>query len=108
VFYKLNLLLYFTLAKWMVATKFFTLPNVLAHRRIVPELVPLMGGASEIIAAAKRLIDSPDEARRQREDLARIAGLFKGRNAAAAAADAVEEMAGLVARHAAPASPAKA
>lgn len=106
VFYKLNLLLYFTLAKWMVATKFFTLPNVLAHRRIVPELVPLMGGASEIIAAAKRLIDSPEDARRQCEDLARIAGLFKGRNAAAAAADAIEEMAGLSARHDAPASTA--
>jgi len=98
VFYKVNLLLYFALAKWMVATKFFTLPNVLAHREIVPELVPLRGGSSEIIAAARRLIDSPARAQEQRAELARVAELFRGRNAAAAAADAIEEMAGLSAR----------
>lgn len=95
VFYKVNMLLYNALARWMVASKFFTLPNVLAHREIVPELVPLRGGSTEIIAAARRLIDSPEAAEVQRQELARIAELFRGRNAAAAAADAIEEIAGL-------------
>jgi lipid-A-disaccharide synthase len=103
VFYRGSPLLYYALAKWMVATKFFTLPNVLAHRQIVPEFVPHFGGPEPIIAAAKRLLDHPEEARRQVEELARIAELFRGRNAAAAAADAIEEVAGLKANR--PAEP---
>jgi lipid-A-disaccharide synthase len=95
VFYKGSPLLYYSLAKWIVATKFFTLPNVLAHRQIVPEFVPHFGGAEPLIAAARHLLDRPEEARRQAEELARIAEMFRGRNAAAAAADAIEEVAGL-------------
>lgn len=95
VFYKIRRLPYYAFAKWMVATKFFTLPNVLAHREIVPELVPHFGGSEAIVAAARRLIESPEAAQRQREELGRIAALFGGRNAAASAADAIEEIARL-------------
>jgi len=76
-----------------VSTKFFTLPNILAHREIVPELVPHFGGAEEVVAAARTLLDSPDQMSRQREELARIVAMFKGRDAAASAADAIEEVA---------------
>jgi lipid-A-disaccharide synthase len=94
-FYKGSPFLYYSLGKWVLATKFFTLPNVLAHRQIVPEFIPHFGGPEPIVAAARRLIDHPEEAQRQREELARIAELFRGRNAAAAAAGAIEEVAGL-------------
>lgn len=95
VFYKSSRLLYYLLGKWIVSTKYFTLPNVLAHREIVPELVPHFGGEAEIVEAARALIDAPERARTQQEELARVVELFRGRNAAAAAADAIEEMAGL-------------
>lgn len=95
VFYKGSPLLYYSLAKWIVATKYFTLPNVLAHRQIVPEFVPHFGGPEPIVAAARQLLDNPASAKRQQEELARITELFKGRNAAIAAADAIEEVAGL-------------
>lgn len=95
VFYKGSPLLYYSLAKWILATKFFTLPNVLAHRQIVPEFIPHFAGPEPIVAAARRLLDTPAEAQTQREELARITELFKGRNAAAGAADAIEEVAGL-------------
>jgi lipid-A-disaccharide synthase len=94
-FYKGSPFLYYSLGKWVLATKFFTLPNVLAHRQIVPEFIPHFGGPEPIVAAARRLIDHPEEAQLQREELARIAELFRGRNAAAAAAGAIEEVAGL-------------
>lgn len=93
VFYKGSPLLYYSLAKWLVATKFFTLPNVLAHRTIVPEFVPHFGGAAEIVAAARRLLDDPEAAQQQRDELGRVAAMFSGRNAASSAADAIEEVA---------------
>lgn len=95
VFYRSSRLFYYTLARWIVATKFFTLPNVLALREIVPEFVPHFGGPERIVQAARHIIESPDIAARQREELARIAALFRGRNAASAAADAIEEVAGV-------------
>lgn len=95
VFYKGSPVVYYSLAKWIVSTKFFTLPNVLAHREIVPEFVPHFAGAEPIVAAARRLIDNPGESQRQREELERVVAMFAGRNAAAGAADAIEEFAGL-------------
>jgi lipid-A-disaccharide synthase len=95
VFYKGSPLLYYSLAKWLVATKFFTLPNVLAHRIIVPEFVPHFGGPEEIVAAARHLLDHPEAAYLQQEELGRVAAMFAGRNAAASAADAIEEIAGI-------------
>ena len=47
----------------------------------------------EIVAAARMLLDSPEQLVRQREELARIVELFKGRDAASGAADAIEEVA---------------
>ncbi len=95
VFYTGSRWFYYGLARWLVATKFFTLPNVLALREIVPEFVPHFGGPEKIVEAVRLLIDSPEAAARQREELIRIAAQFRGRNAAAAAADAIEEVAGI-------------
>jgi lipid-A-disaccharide synthase len=93
IFYKQSSpMLYHSVAWVAVATKFFTLPNILAHREIVPELVPHFGGADEIVAAARTLLDSPDLMIRQRQELGRIVEVFKGRNASAGAADAIEEV----------------
>jgi lipid-A-disaccharide synthase len=94
-FYKSSPLAYYLIGKWVLSTKFFTLPNLLAHREIIPEFVPHFGGAREIVQAARLLIDTPAKAQEQREELARVIELFRDRNAAAAAADAIEEIAGL-------------
>ncbi len=94
-FYKSNPLPYYLVGKWVVSTKYFTLPNVLAHREVVPEFVPHFGGHEPLVAAAAALLDDPARADVQREELRRIADLFRGRNAASAAADAIAEMAGL-------------
>jgi lipid-A-disaccharide synthase len=93
-FYKISPLQYFLVGKWVIATKFFTLPNVLAHREVVPELVPHFGGHEEIVKAAIRLIDSPARVAEQKQELARVVDLFQGRHAAAAAAEAIAEVAG--------------
>jgi lipid-A-disaccharide synthase len=102
VFYKGSRLMYYLVVKWMLATKFFTLPNVLAHREIVPEFVPYFGGPEPIVQAARRILDDPAQAQRQREELERVVGMFVGRNAAAGAADVIEEIAGLAQQRPAP------
>lgn len=92
-FYKSSPVLYYTFAKWIVTTKFFTLPNVLAHREIVPELVPHFGDHREIVAAACALLDSPPRLAEQVEELRRVAEVFRGRDAAAGAAEAIIDVA---------------
>jgi lipid-A-disaccharide synthase len=94
-FYKSSRVGYYLVGKWVVSTKFFTLPNLLAHREIVPEFVPHFGGAGEIVKAARDLIDHPLKAQAQREELGRVIELFRDRNASSAAADAIEEIVGL-------------
>lgn len=93
VFYKSNRLPYYLVGKWVVTTKFFTLPNVLAHREIVPEFVPHFGDHRPIVAAARHLLDRPEAAAQQVEELSRLAELYRGRNAAEAAAEAIAEVA---------------
>lgn len=95
VVYKGSPLFYYGFAKWLLATKFFALPNLLAHRAIVPEFTPHFGGSEKIVDAARALLESPERGAQTRAELARVVGLFEGRHAAAAAADAIEEIAGL-------------
>jgi lipid-A-disaccharide synthase len=95
IFYKSNPVLYFLLAKWVLSTKFFTLPNLIANRRIVPELVPHFGGPGPIADAALGLLNHPEQAEQQRKQLARVCEAFANTKASVAAADAIAEVAGL-------------
>lgn len=95
IFYKTSPLFYFALAKWIVATKFFTLPNLVANQRIVPELIPHFGGPEPIYQAAAHLLSSPERLQQQRDHLRQLVDRFRGCNAARAAADAIESVAGL-------------
>jgi lipid-A-disaccharide synthase len=90
--YKSNPVLYYLLAKWLLATRYFALPNLIAGREVVPELIPHFGGAAPIARAADGLIRSPEAMDRQRAELGRIAERFQGHNAARTAADAIAEM----------------
>ncbi len=94
VYKKSNFLLYYVV-KAIMATKLFTLPNVIAHREIVPEFVPHFGGPEPITRAVLGIIEKPELASKQREELAAIVSLFAGRNARKLAADEIEKTLGL-------------
>lgn len=95
VFYKKSNPLLFFLARLILSTRVFSLPNVLARKRIIPEFIPHFGGSAPIVREAEKLIESPTLADQQRRDLAAVLAPFQGRHASVAAADAIEEFAGL-------------
>lgn len=94
-FYRVSRLMYWLLVRWLTSTEIYSLPNLIAGKRIIPELIPYFGNGDELALGIIRLMRQPGYADDQRAELTRIATLFDGRNAAVAAADAIEEMAGL-------------
>ena len=98
VFYRKANPILFLLAKTILATKHFSLPNILARRRIIPELVPHFGGPDRIVRELDRLIASPEAMEQQRNDLRQLLAPMLTGKAAVRAADAIEEFAGLAPR----------
>ncbi len=93
--YRASKLLYQLVGRWIVRTPHFTLPNLVAGRRAVPEFVPHFEGHEAITREARKLLDDPAVRAAQVEALEEITGKFRGKNAAVAAADQIERIAGL-------------
>ncbi|MDX2132470.1 MAG: hypothetical protein SFY69_10510 [Planctomycetota bacterium] len=91
VFYKKSNPVLFLLARAVLSTRVFSLPNVLARRRIVPEFIPYWGGAGPLVDALELLIRDPARAQGQISDIDGVLAPFRGRRAADLAADALEE-----------------
>ena len=93
--YKSSRWLYQLIGRWVVSTRYFTLPNLIAGREVIHEFVPHFGGPAPVTAAAAALLADEDAMERQRRELLRVTEKFKGRSAAAAAADAIEDVLGI-------------
>lgn len=92
VFYKKSNPFLFLVARTILSTKYFSLPNVIAHKRIVPELVPHFGGAEPIVQIAERLLREPGEAKAQTDAVAEVLAKYRGLDAASNAADEILSM----------------
>jgi len=92
IFYKANPVMYALLGWWIIDTELFALPNLIAGREIVPELIPHFGDAQAIIDSADRLLGSPEQLEAQRTELERVTDLFSDSSAGAGAADAIERV----------------
>ncbi len=95
VFYKKSNPLLYMFARLILSTRVFSLPNVLARKRIIPEFIPHYGGAVPLVQAVERLINFSGEAAMQRHDLDTVLRPYEGLHAASLAADTIEEYAGL-------------
>lgn len=95
VVYKTGRLAYSLIGSWLLSGPYFSLPNLIAGRRIVPEFVPYFGDGREIAREAVRLLSDPALLEAQRNDLASVVIKFRGMSASARAADAIESVAGL-------------
>lgn len=92
VLYRVNPVLWGLIGRWLVPSEHFALPNVIAGRRIVTELVPYFGGPGRLVVAAEKLLDDAEARDEQRRRLGELAASFEGRSAGVAGADVVERM----------------
>lgn len=88
-------LMYQTLGRWLVSTELFTLPNLIAGRRIMPEFIPHFGDGEKLAVEVIKLLRRPGYADEQRQALASVCRRFAGKHAARNAADEIERMLGL-------------
>jgi len=75
---------------WMIKTPVFSLPNILARRRIVPEFMPYYRNTSEVSIAALELLSSVSLQERMRGELRELMGPLARPGASAAAARELE------------------
>lgn len=95
VFYRKGGRLFNLLIKAVLATKRFALPNILARRKIIPELMPYFGGPQRLIEASAAILRSPEAMEQQRQDLKQVVAPLTAGGAAGRAADALDEFLGL-------------
>jgi lipid-A-disaccharide synthase len=93
--YRPNWLMYHFLGRFLVSAPFYTLPNLIAGKRILKEFIPHFGDGEDLAVEVIRLLRQPGYADDQRQELGKVVRRFDGFVAASAAADAIEEMAGL-------------
>ncbi len=88
-------LMYWLVARWLVSTELFTLPNLIAGRQVVPEFIPHFGDGEVLAVEIIKLMRRPGYADDQRENLAAICRRFAGRKCASGAADEIERAVGI-------------
>jgi len=96
IVYKASPVAYALLGWWLIDTELFTLPNLVAQREVVPELVPHFGDARAIIESAKSILRSPERIAEQKRELALVVERFGSASAAVAAVDEIEKILGIV------------
>jgi lipid-A-disaccharide synthase len=90
VAYKMATLSY-KLLSWLVKTPYISLPNLLAGKMLVPELLQDKATPEALSAAVMNYFENPEEAQALRQTFAEMHGLLK-RNASVRAADAVARL----------------
>jgi lipid-A-disaccharide synthase len=96
--YRPNKFVYYFIGRWLVSTELFTLPNLIAGRRIIPEFIPHFGDGEELAVEVIKFLRRTGYADEQRRELDAVCARFEGpegRRAGPSAADALEKMLGL-------------
>ncbi len=95
IVYKIGRIGWTLFARWVIKSSFITLPNILAGREIVPELVPNFVGSEPMAERATELLENSSKYDQQVQDLKKVTDKFAGMNAAKGAADIIARYAGL-------------
>ena len=97
IIYNVNRWLWHTMGRWLVGTRTFGLPNLIAESeglgRIVPELVPHFGAAKPVIDQLDQLIRQPQVYSDQRQSLAQVTGIFDDHDFASTVSAQIQEVA---------------
>ncbi|MGH7409635.1 MAG: lipid-A-disaccharide synthase [Candidatus Methylomirabilis sp.] len=91
IVYRLALLSWL-LGRLLIRVPFIGLPNLVAEKSIVPELVQFMATPERIADEARRLLESPERRRRMQQQLLEVRDQLGPPGAAARTADAILDM----------------
>jgi lipid-A-disaccharide synthase len=69
VMYNASRWMYRLLGRWLISTKYLSIPNILAGRRLIPEFMPYYRSTDPIIATAVELLSTPATLARIRREL---------------------------------------
>jgi len=82
--YNVSRLTWNFLGRWIVATRTFTLPNLISEAdgngRVIPELVPHFGDVNAVVEAVDALLRDGAARAKQREGLDRVCSHFEGKS----------------------------
>lgn len=92
VMYNTSRWTYDLVGRWFITTPHFSIPNILAGRRIVPEFMPYYRSVDPIIATAVEWLSTPGKLARVREDLRAAVAPIVRTGAADRAAVILEEL----------------
>lgn len=92
VMYQSSRFLYHAIGRWMIDSRYLSLPNILAGREIVPEFMPYYTSTVPIADRAIGLLRSEDARRTMTEDLSAIVAPLRGTHAAQRTAELLLEM----------------
>ncbi len=85
-------LLYRTLKPFLMTSKHFALPNVLAQQRVVPEFAPHFGGHGKVAKMLSRHLDDSRLGSRQVATMQQVLEPFEGRRASRHAAEEIAKV----------------
>jgi lipid-A-disaccharide synthase len=89
VMFKASPAMYHLFARWLIYADFLAMPNLLAGRQVVPELMPYFGGPERLVGEAETLLTDDRTVAAQRDALAEVRAPFDRADAASRAADAL-------------------
>jgi len=92
VMYNSSRLLWHLIGRWLITTKYLSLVNILAQRRLVPELMPHFGSVKSVAGTAQKLLNSPERLSRTSAELLKLTEPLAGGNAAKLVANIAIEM----------------
>jgi len=92
VLYRVNPVMWYLAAKWLIRTSFFALPNLIAGREVVPEFVPYFGGCGAVVKQVREYLDDSRLPATQKKALDRIGTFFENVDPAVLAADEIIRM----------------
>ncbi|MEM8835333.1 MAG: hypothetical protein AAGD00_05890 [Planctomycetota bacterium] len=94
--YKTNKIMYELVGRRLITTPLFTLPNLIAGRKVVPELIPYFKDEGQLFEAVSSLLSDEGALESQRNALrADVLGPFESVAAASGAADAILSVMGV-------------
>jgi lipid-A-disaccharide synthase len=92
ILYQGNKFLWHLIGRWLILTKYLSLVNILAGKKLVPEFMPYFDSIEPIYDAACKLLDKPAEMKQLSASLVALTSPLAEKNAELEAARLIDEM----------------